>query len=85
MAVFLIVPTIDSTALSGAIAAKFPGKFYKLPKGEWLVSYSGTSKTLSDELGISAGTSGNALVVSISGYFGRSANDMWEWIQANWA
>lgn len=84
MAVFLIVPTSHEAALAAAITAKLPGKYHMLPKGEYLASFVGTSKELSDLLGVTDGTGGLAVIASISGYNGRAPNDIWEWITQNW-
>lgn len=86
MAHFVIIPTTtgDSSALDAAVSGKFGNKCLKLPRGEWLVSFDGTSKQLSDELQISAGEIGvPAAVLNYSGYFGRANKDIWEWISVN--
>jgi hypothetical protein len=84
MAIFMVVPTSE-----GKIATKLqetlPGKFYLLPKGEFLVQYAGTSKDLSDFLGITDGANGAAVVASLSGYFGRAPTDIWEWMKQHWS
>ena len=80
MAIFLIVPTGMEAELERAIQEKLPKKYYRLPRGEYVVSFSGTSKDLSDALGITDGRSGLGLVASIGGYHGRAPNDLWEWL-----
>lgn len=83
---FVIIPTFANNleAFDNAIQSKFGKKCYKLPRGEWLVSFEGTSKQLSDELQISDGTLGvSAIVLNFSGYFGRAGKDIWEWIAVN--
>ena len=83
MAVFLIVPTTEGT-IAEKLDSVLPGAFYALPKGEFLVRYTGTSKALSDALGISDGEAGAAVVASLSGYYGRASNDVWEWMKQHW-
>lgn len=87
MGTFVIIPTWQSTeqksALKNAIVSNFDTKSYELPEGEFLVSYDGTSKQLSDLLDISDGKLGSALVLSFSGYWGRSSKDLWEWLDVN--
>jgi hypothetical protein len=82
MALFLIVPTVAGVGptIAAALEAKVPGHHRQLPLGEFLASFNGTSKELSDILGITSGAVGQAVVVSISGYFGRAQNDVWEWL-----
>jgi hypothetical protein len=77
-------PTPPDAQIKQALEAKLPGKYYQMPKGEFVVSFTGTSKDLSDALGITDGTAGTAMVASISGYYGRAPNDLWEWIKQHW-
>jgi hypothetical protein len=84
MAVFLIVPTSDG-AVAAQIEQTMPGQFYALPRGEFLVKYAGTSKSLSDALGITDGANGAAVVASLSGYYGRASTDVWEWMKQHWS
>lgn len=86
MAHFVIIPTTvdDSAALDQAVTQRFGNKSLHLPRGEWLVSFNGTSKQLCDELKISDGEIGvPAAVFNYSGYFGRANKDIWEWIAVN--
>jgi hypothetical protein len=84
MAVFIIIPTPPDAQIKQSLETKLAGKFYQMPKGEFIVSFAGTSKDLSDLLGITDGTAGTAMVASISGYFGRAPNEMWEWLKQHW-
>jgi hypothetical protein len=81
MAAFIIIPIGNTSDIDAAVAQKFPGDSFRLPKGEHLVVFDGTSKELSDRLGISDGQVGSALVVGINGYFGWASKDIWEWLQ----
>lgn len=85
MATLVVIPTsADFAALDGEIAKQFNNKALKLPRGEWLVSYEGTSKQLCDALHISDGGIGvSAVVLNFDGYFGRSNKDIWEWLAVN--
>jgi hypothetical protein len=85
MSLFVIIPTsAPSQALGTVVTQKFANKSYRLPMGEWLVSYVGTTKQLSDELGITDGTVGvSAVVLLFNGHWGRANNDIWEWISVN--
>lgn len=84
MATFAIIPADkDHDSLDKAIAGKFGNKSFRLPQGEWFVSYDGTSTQLSNELGISDGAKGAAVVLNFSGYWGRAGKDIWEWLKEN--
>lgn len=88
MAIFLVVPTIsDSGALTASMQAQQDQgriKYFELPRGEFFVSYKGTSQELSDLLQITDGTSGSAIVSSVGSYYGRAGTNIWEWVQAHW-
>lgn len=85
MAHFVIIPTGgDASRLDKTIVERLGNKGFKLPRGEWLVSFEGTSKQLSDDFGISDGAVGvSAVVLNFSGYFGRAGTDIWEWLSVN--
>lgn len=88
MAIFLVVPTIlNSGALTASMQAQQDQgriKYFELPRGEFFVSYKGTSQELSDLLLITDGTSGSAIVSSVGSYYGRAGTNIWEWVQAHW-
>jgi hypothetical protein len=71
--------------LASAVLTKFPNAFIQIAPGQWLVSAKGkTAQEISDQLGLTDGTIGSGIVFAISGYYGRAANNIWEWIAANW-
>ena len=81
MANFIVIPlSTDKESLNKAISEKFGNACYCLSNGDWLVSYVGTSKQLSDDLGLSDGETGSAIVINFSGYWGYASNDIWEWL-----
>jgi len=82
MSVFIVAPDItDSQALTSKIHAVIPtGDAYRLPGGVWMISFEGTTRTLSDSLGISNGTTTNGAVFSINAYWGHAGKDVWEWL-----
>lgn len=86
MALFVIIPTSGELSVLDAEMKKFGKKAYKMPRGEWLVAFEGTSKQLSDEIRISNSETPlgvNGAVLSFSGYYGRAPTDLWEWISVN--
>ena len=76
-------PNVDD-ALEGSIKENFPGNFFPMSRGKWIVIGDGTAKEVSDKLGITSVPQkiGSAVVFATSGYFGRASSDMWEWIAA---
>jgi len=83
MATFVIIPTGNPQSFEAVIPERFGVNCYKLPRGEWLVVFDGTSKQLSESLEIAQGREG--VVLSFSGYFGYASKDIWEWIAAKQA
>jgi len=81
MANFVIVPIpTSSEALDKLLPEKFGNASFSLGNGSWLVSYDGTTRQLSDEIGITDGSTSNGVVLSFAGYWGRATPDLWEWI-----
>jgi hypothetical protein len=76
-------PENDAT-ISGLIKAKFPTDSYEIGRGQWLVSFSGTSKELYDHLfpddAVALPKVGGLLILGTTGYWGRSPTDTWEWL-----
>lgn len=83
--IFAIIAVDNPSAIAAAIAKHYPSDHFPLPGGQWLVADTGTAKDVSDKLGITDGANGGALVVSVSGYFGRKAANLWEWIKVKMA
>lgn len=85
MAVFVVIPTAKQETLDHSINTKFATNSKKLPRGEWLVSFSGTAQELSDHLGITPdGSGGHGVVVAVTTYYGHAPTDIWEWIKTRW-
>lgn len=64
--------------------AAYPdGDRFKIGDGQWLVADSGTSTDVSTKLKVTDEKSPTtAVVITMSGYFGRYAAPLWEWIKA---
>jgi hypothetical protein len=81
MANFIVIPLpTGNQILNELIPERFGKDSFALENGDWLVSFSGTSKQLSEEIGVSDGANGGAVVLNFSGYWGYATNDIWEWI-----
>lgn len=83
MPIFAIIPMKDEHKLKNAMA-KASVTYLELPRGEYLVAFKGTSIELSNQLGITDGSSGLAIVIAVGTYYGRASTDIWEWVKANW-
>ncbi len=83
MTIFIVLRVQDPLRMKAAIERTFPNDHLYLGHDEWLISSSGTAKTISDEIGITADPSktGSAIVFSMQSYFGRAPSDIWDWIK----
>lgn len=91
MPIFLAIPLkAEGGALNSAVETTVvdSSNRYKLPADRgWLIKFEGTTTELSNFIGITgqpegvSSTVGAAMVVPISGYFGRGPTDMWEWLK----
>lgn len=90
MATFVILPTSEqSVATLDAAVRPLGPTAYRLPRGEWLVKFEGTSKQLAEQVGISTSadprppTAPMGVVLHFSSYWGHAPKDVWEWIDLN--
>lgn len=86
MSIFIVLSKTDNTEIETAILQTFPDKNYKISAGQWMISAEGTAKQISEKLGITEKQSGPspAIILTVSGYWGRWASELWEWIENNW-
>ena len=85
--IFAILAVDSPPAVSAAIRQKYPSDHVELATGQWLVADEGTAQSVSTKLGISAADGSSispALVLAVSGYFGRKPPTVWEWIKSKW-
>jgi hypothetical protein len=83
VAVFAVIEGAENPALAANIRRIYPDDHLKLSgPGQWLISDTGSAKTVSDKLGLEKGSGFSAtLVVAISSYFGLHSSDIWDWIR----
>ena len=78
---YAILGQTNLETLDVAISTTYPNDYMKLPNsGQWLVWAPGTAREVCDQLGISDGKSGTAVVVGFNNYYGRASNQIWDWI-----
>jgi len=91
MPIYIVVPLAPiSVALDSAIEQSISSAAdrYKLQAGRgWLVNFNGTTIELSNHIGLTGQEKGipspigSAIIVPVSGYYGRGPTDMWEWLK----
>jgi hypothetical protein len=86
MAIFAVIsqPGPNAEKLPEAIKRNFPDGVYDVGSGIWLISGRGPAKEVSDQLGVTDGSNGSAIVIEVASYFGRANPAIWSWIQSNW-
>jgi hypothetical protein len=85
MSLFAVLSVTENQKLIAAIKEKFPDPDnYQITPTQWIVSARGTAKQVSDTLGVSVKESpvGSAVILAISGYWGRANTDLWDWMKA---
>jgi hypothetical protein len=73
MIVYLVVTasTPASPQLESAIAAQFKDNSWRLNSSAWLIASKKTARAISDDLSITDGKNGLAIIGAIGDYFGR--------------
>ena len=91
MPIFIVVtanPEKDPL-LKGRIVENFPTEHYEIGRGQWLVSFGGTSKELYFKLSPESAQSQypltSTVVFGVAGYWGVASMEMWEWIRTRGA
>lgn len=87
MALFFVTALRGSEIqLEATIKEKFPSGVYSVSADKWFIqSDSVTAKEISDKLGLGTPESipgAGYLVLTVGGYFGVAAPDVWEWLAA---
>jgi hypothetical protein len=82
MSLFAVLLPAENPKLVAAIKEKFPDH-YEIISTQWIISTKGTARQISDNLGISGKepATGDAVILTIAGYWGRADPDLWEWIK----
>jgi hypothetical protein len=83
MSIFVVLSHTNNSKLEEAIKEKFPSDYYKISPGQWLISTGGTSRELTESIGLIDKEKGlsPAVIFSISSYYGMWSTDLWEWIR----
>ncbi|HCX31668.1 MAG TPA: hypothetical protein DHU55_18145, partial [Blastocatellia bacterium] len=82
--VFTVAPE-NYEPIKERIAERFPGNYYEVGDGQWLVADAGTAKEIYIRLFPEAEfplAAKNVAVFGITGYWGFAPQDMWEWIRS---
>jgi len=82
MSLFAVLLPAENPKLINAIKERFPEN-YQITPTQWVISAKGTAQQVSDKLEISVKENpiGSAVVLTITGYWGRASTDLWEWMK----
>jgi hypothetical protein len=88
MAIFAVLMPSPQPNLISEIKRLFPLDHLSLNETQYLISAAGTAVELSAKLGIydhqepAKATTGLAVILATSSYFGRAPTTVWEWMKA---
>jgi hypothetical protein len=78
---FAIAGFSNFASIETELFAKYPREdILTLSPSFWLLVAPRTAKEVCDNLGITEGAVGSAMVLACSSYFGRADPQIWEWI-----
>lgn len=82
MSVYVIFRASNPTLMRTVLEEVFPDDHLEVQDDEWLVSSSGSAKSVSDRLEAVAPDNhfGSAIVCRVSSYWGRAPTEIWDWI-----
>jgi hypothetical protein len=81
MTVFAVVGISNAAAIGAAVVKVYGENHYKVADNVWLVPDSGTTKDISDRLGIANNRlNATAAVFRFDGYSGYAPRAAWEWL-----
>jgi|ERR1035437_703264 hypothetical protein len=82
--IFAVLGPPDDPILTNAVQSTFPEDHIEIRPGQWFIAAQGTAQEISNRLNITSPNSvvKSAVIVGVSGYFGRAKAPVWEWIAA---
>jgi len=81
MSLFAILAVSDDLRIASAMNSSYPNDYLKVGPGQYFVSAKGTTVDVSNALGITGGSNGLGVVVSLNSYYGYAGSDIWEWLK----
>jgi hypothetical protein len=80
---FAILADPENQVLPGILAEVFPTSHIQIRPGQWFLVGSGTTQEISTKLKVTPGNeAGAAVILAVSGYYGRASAQVWEWVAA---
>jgi len=77
---FAIMATAEPEKVAAALRQHFPNDFIAIGPNQWLLVARGTAKEICDQMELSDGSHGSAVVVAFTSYYGRASTAIWDWI-----
>ena len=85
MAIFAVIPkdAISRAQIESKLRERYAtSDVIEVGSGQWLLSATGTPTEVSNNLGITEPPNVSALVLSVTGYWGRAPTTVWDWLKA---
>lgn len=82
MPVFAVM-SLDSREQTEGRVIELGLPFYPVGSLGLMVAFKGTSEELSNQLGITDGQTGRAIVIAVGDYYGFAPPGLWEWINVH--
>jgi len=78
---FAVLADPSNDLIANSLNQNFPDDHIQIRPGQWFLVGSGTAKDISDKLKVTPGPDvGSAVIVAVSGYYGRASSPVWEWV-----
>ena len=84
MTIFAVLMPVPQPSLAVQIEREYAGAYFKLSDTQYLISARGTAVEVSEKLRLDSTEYflGNAVVLSVSSYWGRAPLTVWDWLKA---
>jgi hypothetical protein len=83
MTIFVVTARAHKPDLENAISQAYQDKQFKFSDRTWFVSDVGTSKQVSEKIGVKKGGITGVVVMPMAGtYYGVASSTLWEWLRA---
>jgi hypothetical protein len=81
MSVFAVIGIVNPNAIREAVVRQYGANHHQFAENAWFVPDNGTTKDVSDKLGITNGAlNAQGVVLKFDGYSGWASAEGWKWL-----